>query len=71
MPDHRIRRAAKPQKVGQVPDSLAERMGPGLTEAMNVAIEEHPDFPLAFLPPDVPGVSVASLNNWVGAETKR
>jgi hypothetical protein len=38
---------------------------------MNQAITDHPDLILAFLPPDVPGVSIASLNNWVGAETKR
>lgn len=71
MPDHRVYPDKRQVRVGQVPASLAERMGPELTEAMNQAITDHPDLILAFLPPDVPGVSIASLNNWVGAEAKR
>lgn len=65
------RRATRPDTVGRVPEGLAERMGKGLTRAMNQAIIEHPDFPEAFLPLAIPNVATNSLNNWIGAEAKR
>jgi hypothetical protein len=54
-----------------VPESLAARIGPELTEAINQAITDHPDLIKAFLPPDAYGVSTYSYENWIGSETKR
>lgn len=61
----------RPVRAVELPESLAARVGPELTEALEQAFDDHPDLVLALQPEATPGISVASYNNWIGSEAKR